>query len=823
MLENDCPETTSVTQPSRERFAGDLAISVDRGCLLRGGREVRLRAKTFQVLVYLHNHSGRLVSKEDLFRAVWPDTFVSDDSLTKCVREIRDALGDRDHQLLKTVARRGFILDAPLRTVPHTGVRQPPAQGEPSESRTHNLPEPLTSFVGRKRQIAELAQLLHSTRLLTLTGAGGCGKTRLALEVARQVRDDFPDGVWLVDLAPLTESALVTQAVAAVLDVRQTSSRSLLDTLSDQLRHRRLLLVLDNCEHVIDASAELAETLLRAVPGLTILVTSREALGIGGETGWRVPSLTVPAADHAASSDDLMDYEGVHLLVERARAADSGFAITRGNAGAAIEVCRRLDGIPLAIELAAARLKVLSIEQINARLDDLFRLLAGQSRTIGRQRTLEATLEWSYELLSEAERRMLRRLSTFAGGWTLEAAEVICAGDGIARGDVLDLMARLVDKSLVMVDDEGNGHRRYRYLETVRQYAWERLRQSGEMDRLRARHFAFFLDLARRAEPELLKADQLQWLRDLDLEHDNLRTALEWQLSSDRPGPEGVEAAARLHWFWLKRAYFTEGRHWLETALARSATPPAARRAYALMALGTIVFFQGGFEHAQRLLEESAALARGAGELSVVALALGMHTLAALERGDVADAARRAEEAGAAARAAGDPWVEGPSLSYFAYQALFVGDVERAERLHEEILARGRAVGELWSIGIVLYDLAMLRVVQHRYADARALCREAIEIGREFRDRRAIAWCLGMFAGADAAEGHPLRAARLLGAMEGQLDSIGAPPQPSFNMVIRDRYFGAVEDELGSSAYQQALAEGRAMPLSQAITYAIDG
>jgi len=812
-----------VTESSRQSFEGSVGISLERGCLVRGGREIRLRARTFQVLVYLHDHSGRLVSKEDLFRAVWSDTFVTDDSLTKCVREIRDALGDSDHTLLKTVPRRGFILDARLATVPHTAVRQQSPASDPSNSRTHNLPAPLTSFVGRQRQIADLAQLLQMRRLLTLTGAGGCGKTRLALEVARQVQDDFPDGVWLIDFAPLTESTLVTQAVASVLDVRQTY-KSLLETLADQLRQRRLLLVLDNCEHVIDGSVELAETLLRAAPALTVLATSREALGIGGESTWRVPSLTVPSMDQPVAFDALMEYEGIHLLVERARAVDARFTITAENASAVAEVCRRLDGIPLAIELAAARLGVLSIDQVKARLDDRFRLLTAPPRTtVGRQRTLEATLDWSHELLDESERRLVRRLSTFAGGWTLEAAEEVCTGDGIARADILDVMSRLVDKSLVVADDDSHGTRRYRYLETVRQYAWERLQQSGEAAAVRARHFAHFLELGRRAEPQLTKAAQLHWLRQLQLEHDNLRAALEWEFSADRSGHEGLELASRLHWFWMKRAYLSEGRHWLESALARSAAPSAPRRAHGLMALGTITFFLGDFERSQDLLEQSAALARSAGMPSIVALALGIHTMAALERGDGAGAARRAEESLAAARAAGEPYLEGLALSYFAYQAMYAGDIDRAEQLQEQCLGLARERGELWVIGIVLYDLAMLRVVQHRYEDARTLCREGIALGRQFGDRRAIAWCLGVFAGADAAEGRALRAARLRGAMEGQLDSIGAPAQPTFNMLIGDRYFGLVQSELGPSAYEQAVAEGRAMPLPQAIEYAIEG
>ena len=812
------------TEPSGQNSGRDLALSLDRACLLRGGEEIRLRAKTFQVLLYLHEHQGTLVTKEDLFRAVWTDTFVSDDSLTKCIREIRHALGDDDHKLLKTVARRGFILDVRLVTVERAVQQHTHASpAHAADQRVHDLPAPLTSFVGRRREIAALVELLPATRLLTLTGAGGCGKTRLALEVARRMLDGFPGGVWMADLSPLADPALVVQAVASALDVRQAAGRSLVDTLSDHLRHRQVLLVLDNCEHVIDASAELAGTLLRAAAGLTILATSREALRIAGETTWRVPSLTVPEADIPIQTDDLLKYEAVDLLIQRAAAVGGGFPITANNAGAVAEVCRRLDGIPLAIELAAARLNVLSIEQIRARLDDRFRLLARTLRTpIERQRTLEATVDWSYELLAEPERQLLRRLSIFAGGWTLEAAEHVCSGRGIDRADVLDLLSHLVDKSLVMVDKATDGQRRFRYLETVRQYGWERLQRSSEADDVRARHLTFLVELTRLAEPQLLKVEQLHWLDRLRLEHANLRAALEWGLASDQGGPESVEMAGRLLWFWVKFAYLTEGQQWLERALARSQASAVGVRAQTFLALGSIVFFQGDFARTYELLEESAALAREACEPSIAAVALGLHTMAAIERQEFELGARLAAESAAAAREAGNPLLRGFSLTFFGYEALYKGDIDRAGRLHEEAVALNRAQGEIWGLAIVLFDLAVLRVVQHRLAESRVLCAEVIALGRQFRDRRAIAWAFGVLAAAYFGDGRPERAARLLGAMQVLLESIGSSTQPSYNALIGDHLFSALPRELGEDAYRQALAAGRAMSMSQAIDYALE-
>ena len=333
--------------------------------------------------------------------------------------------------------------------------RDTDAQVAVREARRHNLPVQLTSFIGRQREIAEIRRLFSSTRLLTLTGAGGCGKTRLALQVAADLLEQFRDGVWVVDLAPLSEPDLVPQSAASVLKVQEGPNRSLGEVISDYVRPRQLLLVLDNCEHLITACAELAETLLRAGTGLHILATSREALGISGETVWHVPSLSLPAPAQALSPEALLEYEAVRLFVERVAAVEPMFAITKANMATVAEVCHRLDGIPLAIELAAARIKVLSVEQINVRLKDRFRLLTGGSRTAGaRQRTLEATVDWSYDLLSEMERRLLCRLSVFAGGWTLEAAEDVCSGEGIERDEMLDLLSRLVDKSLVNVEED---------------------------------------------------------------------------------------------------------------------------------------------------------------------------------------------------------------------------------------------------------------------------------------------------------------------------------------------------------------------------------
>jgi non-specific serine/threonine protein kinase len=608
-----------------------------------------------------------------------------------------------------------------------------------------------------------------------------------------------------------------------VFDIREGPNRPILDALSGYLRSRQILLILDNCEHVITACAHFVDLLLRAADRVCILATSREGLGITGEIVWRVPSLSLPDSSQEASVETLLRHDAVRLFIERASAVDSTFAITAGNAATVAQMCIRLDGIPLAIELAAARVKVLSLAQIHARLNDRFRLLTGGSRTaVARQRTLEATMEWSYGLLSGAERRLLRRLSVFAGGWTMEAAEEVTSADAGERDDVLESLSRLVDKSLANVESDGEGNRRYHFLETVRHYARERLFESGEAERLRDRHLAFFCDLARRAESELTRAEQIAWLHRLQREHDNLRLALEWCVAAPERANQSMELAGALCWFWLKRGYFREGQEWLERVLSvgRAATP--ALRARTLAYLAFMTFFKGDFDRTQALAEESTTLGRTEGDLTVVALSLGVGALAALERGDVAACARLAVEGRAAARASTIPWIQGMAVTCLAYLAMQEGDFDRAGLLHEEALDWSRRQGEKWAMGITLFDLALLRVVQRCHDEARALCAEGIGLYRELGDRRGIAWCLGILSATEAAAGRTLRAARLRGAMEGLLESVGAPIQVSFNHWIGDRSLDAMRAALGDSGFDAAVAEGRSMPLSRAIQFGLE-
>jgi predicted ATPase/DNA-binding winged helix-turn-helix (wHTH) protein len=472
--------------PSKDIIFPPFRLDLAGQQLHLGKTLVPLRPKTFAVLHYLLNHPRQLVTKSDLLDAVWPDTAISDTVLKVCIREIREALQDDAEvpRFIETVHRKGYRFIGNIRT--------------------NNLPAPLTRFVGRERETAELKRLLEAdVRLLMLTGAGGCGKTRLAAQVVHDLTREHAVEVWWVDLAPLTEESLVPQAIMSALAIHEHSGKAPIQTLCDHLRPRTLTLVLDNCEHLIKTTATLVDALLQMCPELKIVATSRECFGIKGEIEFPVSPLSLPEDPQTQSPDQLLKSDAIRLFVDRAVVSSPRFAFTDHNARLVVELCQRLDGIPLAIELAAARLKVLTLEQTVARLDDCFLLLSGSKRTeLPRHQTLRATIDWSYNLLSEQERALQRRLSVFAGKCTLEAVEETCAFDDIDRRGVLDLISHLIDKSLVLMTED-KGAARYRVLETIRQYGLRKLEETNETDAVRGRHIAFYLHLAETIAPRI--------------------------------------------------------------------------------------------------------------------------------------------------------------------------------------------------------------------------------------------------------------------------------------------------------------------------------
>ncbi len=696
----------------------------------------------------------------------------------------------------------------------------------PIEPRRHNLPVERTSFVGREEEMAEVERLLRTTRLLTLTGVGGSGKTRLALALAKSSVGACPDGAWLVELASLSDPAQVPRAVAQALGVREQPGRLLSATLEDFLSSKSLLLVLDNCEHLIEAAARLVETLLDSCAGLRVLATSRETLNVAGELVWRVPPLSVPDSGRPPAVEELARFESVRLFVERARYRQPAFLLTPENARVVGEICRRLEGIPLAIELAAVRVGGLSVEQISERLKDSLKLLAGGRTAPPRQRTLKGALDWSYELLDEPEKELFGRLSVFAGGWTLEAAEAVGAGGGIEEGDVLELLSGLVDKSLVVAEAGPEGAARYRMLEPVRQYGGEKLEASGEAADVRRRHASFFLELAEEAEPALLGPGQVAWLERLDLEHDNLRAALGW-LGEEREVEQGLRLGGALGRFWWHRGHFTEGRAWLEELLGfAGASGRTAARAKALYALGALInrnanHATGDPEVARSRLEESIEIYRELGDESCTAAVLRELGSVGVGVGDWEAARSSLEEGLGLDRRSGNEYGVALTRTYLGILDFFRGDYGPARTHFEEGIGSLRGSGNKLDLNTNLFFLGCLACDRGDYAEARTRFAEMME-GNPLQQRRWTAPIVMLgYARLAAGEGQAARALRLAGAAEALQQTVGGSTQaPAFAAYLRrglEPAWRALGEEEAAAAFEQ----GRAMTLEGAVEYAL--
>jgi predicted ATPase/DNA-binding CsgD family transcriptional regulator len=682
----------------------------------------------------------------------------------------------------------------------------------------------LSSFVGREKELAEVKRLLADTRLLTLTGSGGCGKTRLALAAATDLLEEFEEGVWLVELAPLADPSLVAQAVAATLGVREQPGRWPTQTLSNYLGLKKVLLVLDNCEHLVEACAELAEALLRFCPELRVLATSREALGIVGEVAWPIPSLSLPDLRRLPDIGSLPRYEATRLFVERAVAVKPDFVLTEQNASAVAQVCYRLDGIPLAIELAAARTKVLSVEEVADRLDDCFRLLSAGSRTaMPRQYTLHATMDWSHELLSEEERSLFRRLSIFAGGFSLEAAESVCIGEDVERDEVLGLLSRLVDKSLVVTREEG-GETRYRLLETVRQYGREKLDGSGEEADAGRRHADFFVGFAEEAERELGGPYQARWLTRLEAEHDNIRAALSFSLGEGGDAGSGVLLAAALTDFWFARGYLSEGRRWLESAVSRTGPATTLARAKALNGAGWLAAYQDEYGTAKAHIEEGLALYRELGDKEGIATSLViLGSVAVMGQRDDILVADLVDEVILLRAELKDRRTLAQLLVLEGRVALARGDLERSVALWEETLALYREARDALGIVMCLTNIGLLRLAQSDHERAATLLREGLCLARELDHKTFIQYCIIGLASVAASQSHPARAARLWRAAEGMSETYGARFSHAGRAAIDyEGRLAMARSQLGEAVWIAAWAEGRAMDSEQAVDYALE-
>jgi len=669
-------------------------------------------------------------------------------------------------------------------------------------------------------------RLLAERQLLTLCGPGGSGKTRLALAVARDVAEEFTDGVWWVELASTSAPELVPQAVVEALGVREAPDLSPTQALVGDLKGQETLLILDNCEHVVEAGADLAGALLGACPGAKILATSREPLRVQGETSFMVPGLSVPEPGCPLPAEELAGYEAVRLFVERAGAVDTGFGLTELNAPAVARLCDKLDGVPLAIELAAARTRVLSVEQILEKLEDPLGLLTAGSRTAAaRHKTLRATLQWSYGLLDEDERALFRRLSVFVGGFTLEAAQAVGAGEEVESWLMLDSLSGLVDKSLVAAEASplDAGARRYRMLETVRHFAREKLRESEEEAEVRRRHAEHYLDLAERAEPELLGPDQGLWHQRIRTEFANLREAHAWSLE---PGEEEERArlrlAAALWRFWAAQR-FEEGKILLQAALERDTGGFPALRAKALGALGFILLFQQDYDGAIAALEEAVTLYEGLGERSGAALALANLGWAALHGAYSERVPAFLEEAEALMHEDLDDHARAFLGIVRASAVIGQGNLDAAVPRLEESLALCRDLGDRRSASMALFALGMTELRRGNLDRGARLLEEGARITRELGDRLGAPYFAEGLAKSSAVRSRPVRAARLWGAAETMREQLGVSLS-QFDLANSDyeRDLAAVRSALDESTFDAAWAEGKAMSFERAIEYTLE-
>jgi non-specific serine/threonine protein kinase len=695
-------------------------LQLDERRLLADGRAAPLRGHAFSLLAVLVERPGHLITKAELLQRVWGKVVVEENALQAHISALRKVLGAT---AIATVPGQGYRFALEVRPVPA------PAEAVPALA--HNLPQALTSFIGRGREIEAILERLSSGRLLTLTGAGGIGKTRLALQVAWGSLHRYPGGVWLVELAPLGDPSLLIQAVARALVVEAKPGQAIDEAVLDWLRPRRMLLVLDNAEHLLEACARLVERFLKQCAGLTVLATSRERLGVGGEATYRVPSLSLPAG---RADEDLLGCEAARLLIDRARLMRPDFEVKGSEVGTLASVCRRLDGIALAIELAAAQLRMMSLESLSRRLDDRFRILTSGARTaLPRHQTLRALIDWSHELLSDAEKTLLRRVSVFAGGWTMEAAERVCAGEDVDGAQVWALLSSLSDKSLVIVDT-GSEQQRFAMLETVRCYAQDRLVGAGEREMLHARHLRYVIDMASGLESTNSDARVQQTMQTLEAEHGNLRAALAWCEGEPTRTLDGLRLAAQLNWFWWSRGHFVEGRSWLDRLLANA--PPGERGeviAAALHTSGALAIHDHDAAAGAARLQQATALWRELGNLPQLARSIG--TLADFHQNTGNSAAARVNymEALSIARALDNPRSVANALIGLSSVERASGDPAAAEALLVQALPVARTVG-MWVEGVVCQ---LLGTVIHARGDleaAQGMFLIATEKLREFGD-----------------------------------------------------------------------------------------
>jgi non-specific serine/threonine protein kinase len=876
---------------------GRFRIDAEERLFFCDGERQKLTSKAFDTLIVFIENQGRLLAKEELMSKVWPDSFVEDNNLAQCISLLRRVLGEdaEGNKYIETVPRHGYRFTAEMQVLTDDAdtsenKREATAESRPEaplkleesgalpglsdpfagaalrsshggETYPTNLPITLTPFIGRKSETDAVERLLRrdDVRLLTLTGPGGTGKSRLALKVADNLKREFSDGVFFIALEPITDHNLVTSVIAQTLGVKEAGDVSLAESLKNYLRNKRMLLILDNFEHVT-AAAPLVLSLLMTAPQIVSLVTSRSALQLSGEYEFQVPPLRLPDLENLPPVAELMHCSSVALFAQRAMAAKSDFSLTEKNARAIAEICARLDGLPLAIELAAARIKLLPPQAMLVRLESPFNFLTGGARDVpARQRTMRETIAWSYDLLEKPEKSLFRRLAVFIGGFTLEAAEAVCNAEDDLGIDIQDGVASLVNKSLLQQTEQAGGEPRFVMLETIREYGLECLKGNGERENFRQRHASFFLQLAQRAEPELGSQEQSVWLTYLEQDHDNFRAALRWALA-ERQAEISLRLAGALWWFWYLHGHYREGRAWLDKVLAEGSDQRTIHRSRALIGAGGLAFLQCEYSSSEQLLQEGLALARELADRESIATSLQLLGSVAREQGDYKHAIELHQESFDLWRALDNKRGVARSLNYIGFASWLNGDFERTAMACEQTLGLFRELGDKEGIVWSLLNLSAVMYYREKYEQAVSLCQESLTLSREIGYKEGIAWSLNIWGnvarrqeqfepgktmlqeslelhyelqdrwrvasvleslgGIAFEQNETERSVRLLGAAEAIRVTVGTP-LPPVERQDRDRYLKMAGIALGEEKFTSLWLEGRTLAVEQIIVYAL--
>lgn len=818
---------------------GGFRLEAENLLLLRNSEVVPLAPKACEVLLTLIESNGKLVTKQEILDKVWANTFVEEANLSHHISALRKALGEdkNGRRFIETIPRRGYRFVAPLiktnngaaeivvsetpngQAEDRTQIIKPEFIEESARLTPNNLTENPLPIIGREKEIAEIAGLLRQTdtRLVTMSGVGGTGKTKLAQAVAGELLNEFSDGVFFIELAAITNEKLVASTIAQSLGVKESGGCAILEILKDYLRGKKMLLVIDNFEQITDAAPIIAELL--SAGKLKILITSRTLLRLSFEKEFVVTPLAVPTDVSQDSPDELLKYEAIKLFIEKAGNAKPNFALTKENAGSVAEICARLDGLPLAIELAAARLRILSPQMILTKLENRLKLLTGGARDLPvRQQTMRGAVEWSYDLLNEEEKRLFRRLSVFAGGSTFEAAEAVCATyDSDEEEDdleVLDLITSLVDKSLLLSKEKADGEMRFRMLETVREYALESLERNNEAEAVRHRHASYFLAFGEETQSHLEGERAVEWLNLLEEEQDNLRAALLWSLKND--SETSARLAAALRFFWIFHAHLTEGRKWLSRALEKTGISSASVRTKLLNGIGVIARNQADYETARTMHTEVLAISQT--EKDEREILLSLRGLGALEarQGHFKEARNFCERALTASR-------ELNNKIETAYSLAFLGNLNRAEEdnagayaLFLESLAIFKQLDNKEAVSVSLYNLGATDYDEGNYEKARSYFEEGLVIAQKLRDKINISYFLDGFAALALQRGELYITAQLAGAAEHLRESIDYE-MDSVDRRFRIAYIAKLKAKTDETAFAAAYEQGMKLKLEEAV------